>query len=210
MIGNGNLGVVYQASRKNRPGCLALKFVEPQGQLAPEACRCVLEAMAAFQRLRHPHIVSLLETGSVHEGLYFLMDFCEGGNLAQYLQQHHGKLILGHARPLMLACLEALEHAHRQGLVHGDLKPQNILLDRQAEGRVWRIGDFGIARVLEKAGVTGMTATNQRYLSYQFMPRERILGLTEARFETDLWGAAAVFYYVLSGEFPYDFSQRDL
>jgi serine/threonine protein kinase len=109
----------------------------------------------------------------------------------------------------MLQCLEGLDHAHRQNLVHGDLKPQNILLHVKDRKRVARITDFGLAMQLETTGWSGMTTTGKSWADYHFTPRERVLGLHKGDARSDQWSLAAVFYHMLSGTFPRDFDGRD-
>jgi eukaryotic-like serine/threonine-protein kinase len=208
-IGKGTSWVVYRAAHRGQPEAVAVKVPQPYVEFSATDQRRVLAAMAEFERLRHPHVAGILEAGTLEDSLYFVMEYCDSGNLEQHVQRQGGKLILGQARPLMLQCLDALEYAHQQKLVHGDLKPQNVLLHRGSGKLAARIADFGLARVLEKIGCTGLTATNQAALNYQLMPRERLLGFQERRPETDLWGLAATFYYMLSGQFPHDFSGRD-
>jgi serine/threonine-protein kinase len=125
------------------------------------------------------------------------------------MEQCGGKLILGQARPLMFQCLDGLNHAHRRGLVHGDLKPQNILLHCEKRKRIGRIADFGLARILDLAGWSGMTTTGRSSMDLRFTPRECITGLRGGAPHSDQWSMAAVFYYMLTGQPPHKFSARD-
>jgi serine/threonine protein kinase len=208
-VGKGVLGTVYHAECRDDGRLVALKIVQPKIEIGAAERRRVLEGMERFQQLRHPNIVALLEVGTLRRSLYFALEWCDGGRLDQWLAEQGGKLILGQARPLMFQCLDGLDDAHRQGLVHGDLKPQNILLHRQDNKRVARIADFGLARILEQAGCSGLTTTGQVPINYHFLPRERVVDFRQGHPLSDVWSLAAVFYHVLTGQFPRDFARRD-
>jgi len=208
-IGKGALGTVYQAECREDGQTVAVKIVQPKVEIGAAERRRVLEEMQQFQQLRHASVVTLLELGTLRRSLYFVMEFCDGGSLAQWLAEQSSKLTLGQARPLMFQCLDGLSDAHRRGLVHGDLKPQNVLLHRQGGKRTARIADFGLARIMEQAGCSGMTATGHVPVNYHFLPRERVVDFREARPVSDLWSVAAVFYHVLTGQFPRDLTGRD-
>ncbi len=208
-IGKGALGTVYRAECREDGRTVAVKIVQPKVEIGAAERRRVLEEMQQFQQLRHASVVTLLELGTLRRSLYFVMEFCGGGSLAQWLAEQGSKLTLGQARPLMFQCLDGLSDAHRRGLVHGDLKPQNVLLHRQGGKRTARIADFGLARIMEQAGCSGMTATGHVPVNYHFLPRERVVDFREARPVSDLWSVAAVFYHVLTGQFPRDLTGRD-
>jgi eukaryotic-like serine/threonine-protein kinase len=139
------------------------------------------------------------------------MEFCAGPNLAQWQQQHGGKLSLTQIRPLLSQSLDALEYAHKQRCIHRDLKPQNLLVasSDSGAGMTLKIADFGLAHQFELAGYSGLTATGGHTVNYGFMPREVLTGFTDGHPASDLWSLAAVFYHLLTGRFPLDFARRD-
>lgn len=208
-IGEGLSGTVYQAECREDGRVVALKIVQPKVEIGVSERRRVLEEIQRFQQLRHANIVELLESGTLRRRFYFVLEFCDGGSLDRWIAEHGGKLTLGQARPLMYQCLDGLEDAHRQGLVHGDLKPQNVLLHREGGKRIARIADFGLARILEQAGCSGMTATGDVPINYHFLPRERVVDFRELHPASDLWSMAAVFYSMLTGRFPREFTDRN-
>jgi serine/threonine protein kinase len=89
------------------------------------------------------------------------------------------------------------------------LKPSNILLHHQAREKIWRITDFGLARILRNAGCSGMTAIGEFSMMLQFLPRERVVDPREGDVRSDQWSLAAVFYYLLTGHYPRDLKGRD-
>jgi serine/threonine protein kinase len=207
-IGSGPLGTVYEAVHKDLPQRVAVKIVQPKAAIGSAERQRLLEEVTVVQKLQHPHIVGLLELGLLRRAFYFVSDYCDGGSLDQWLQRD-GKLILGQVRPLLLQSLDALNYAHQQGILHGDLKPQNMLLHHQEKKLIVRLNDFGLARALEKTGGSGMTVSSRLDIHYRFLPRERVTGFRDFVPASDLWSLAAVFYYALTGQAPTQFSGRD-
>jgi eukaryotic-like serine/threonine-protein kinase len=158
--------------------------------------------MEATRALRHPHIITLLEGGAQHDIFYFLLEFCEGGNVATLMERRGGRLTLEEAGPIILQTLQGLAFAHKQGFVHRDIKPQNILL-RGKEG-FWsaRLSDLGLAKNFEQAGFSGMTITGEKVGTFQFMPREQVTHYKRFKPVSDVWAMGATCYYILTGSFP--------
>jgi eukaryotic-like serine/threonine-protein kinase len=209
VIGRGSLGKVYEAVHKDDQSRFAVKIVEPRAEIGNAERRRVLEELAGFQQLQHPHIVGLRESGLLGRSFYLVLEYCDSGGLDQWLQEQGSPPSLSVARPLMLQCLLALETAHQAGRVHGDLKPQNILLHRRGGKLTARISDFGSAWALERVGFSGLTTTSQVQQRFHFLARERLREFHECRPESDQWSLAAVFYHLLSGQLPFDFRGGD-
>jgi hypothetical protein len=208
-LGQTALATVCRAVDSLTGQVVALKRVRLDREFNAGKRRRLLEEIDQLQDLRHPHLTALLESGIKDSALYYIREYCEVGDVAQFARQHGGKLILGQVRPLMFQALDGLECAHARGSIHGHLKPSNILLQRQEGKLLAKISDFGLARVLDQAGCAGMTATGEIRLDYQFTPPERLTGFRECRVESDLWSLGAVFYHLLTGQYPNDLSGRD-
>jgi eukaryotic-like serine/threonine-protein kinase len=146
----------------------------------------------------------LLEAGEAGRAFYFVQEFCDSGNLKQWIAGQGGRMSFTATRDWMLQCLDALDYTHRQQMVHGNIKPANILLHVEQGKRIARLGDCGLARILDQAGCLGMTATGRNSDNYHFLPRERVVDFRDVRPQNDLWSLAAVFYYMLTGQFPRD------
>jgi serine/threonine protein kinase len=154
VVARGGMGVVFKARQVTLNRTVALKMILA-GQLANETDvkRFYTEAEAAAN-LDHPGIVPIYEVGQ-HEGQhYFSMSFVEGQSLSQRLAQ--GPLPLREAAELIRRVGEAIEYAHRHGVIHRDLKPSNILIDQDGSPRVT---DFGLAR--KGQGDSGLTGSGQ-------------------------------------------------
>ena len=196
-LARGGMGVVFLARQVslNRP--VALKMILA-GQLADETDvrRFYTEAEAAAN-LDHPGIVPIYEVGQ-HEGQhYFSMGFVEGQSLSQRLAD--GPLPPREAAELMVKVAEAIEYAHRRGVIHRDLKPANILLDRNGNPRVT---DFGLAKKLE--GDSGLTGSGQIMGTPSYMPPEQAGGNRgEVGPAADVYALGATLYALVTGRPPF-------
>lgn len=196
-IARGGMGVVYRARQVRLNRVVALKMILA-GQFAGQADvqRFHTEAEAAAQ-LDHPGIVPIYEVGE-HEGHHFFtMGFVEGGSLASRLQQ--GPLALREAALLVRQIAEAVQYAHERGVIHRDLKPPNILLDRAGQPR---ISDFGLAKYIHHD--SGLTASGQVMGTPSYMPPEQAAGLTnEIGSAADIYSLGAILYEMLVGRPPF-------
>jgi serine/threonine protein kinase len=133
------------------------------------------------------------------------MELCEGGSVGDLMARNGGKLPLSQASPILMQALDGLAHAHRNGFVHRDLKPQNILLDRSAEGWTAKIADFGLAKSFQQAGFSGMTMTGHYCGTPYFMPREQVIQFKHVKPTSDIWSMGATLYNMLTSQTPHDF-----
>jgi len=196
-IGRGGMGVVYKARHVPLNRVVALKMINA-GEFADEEqiARFHAEAEAAA-RLDHPHIVPVHEVGE-QDGLhYFSMGFVEGRSLKDRLRD--GPLEPGEAARLVQTMAEAVQYAHEKGVVHRDLKPDNVLID--AEGRP-RITDFGLAKRLDAD--SEMTRTGQVMGTPSYMPPEQARSdLANVGPLSDVYSLGAILYALLTGRPPF-------
>jgi tRNA A-37 threonylcarbamoyl transferase component Bud32 len=157
LLGQGGMGAVYKARQKMLDRTVALKILPPESSHDPAFAERFTREARAMARLTHPHIVMVFEFGEV-DGLYYLiMEYVDGVNLRQAMQ--NGEMTAAEALAIVPQICEALQFAHEEGIVHRDIKPENVLVDKR--GRV-KIADFGLAKLLRGAldDVT-LTATHQ-------------------------------------------------
>ncbi|HEU4955817.1 MAG TPA: serine/threonine-protein kinase, partial [Gemmatimonadales bacterium] len=152
-IGHGGMAVVYLARDLRHDRTVAVKVLQPQLAEQLGAERFVREIRVAA-RLHHPHLLPLYDSGDANGFLYYVAPFVEGGSLRDRLTRE-GRLALGPALRLTREVADALDYAHRQGVVHRDIKPENILLEDDHA----IVADFGVSRALESAGVDKLTGT---------------------------------------------------
>ncbi len=195
-LGRGGMGVVYRAWEPALGRMVALKMVLP-GALPDQAEveRFRAEAAAAA-RLHHPHIVSVHHVGACEGRHYFSMDLIEGPSLAQALAQ--GPLPGREAARHLAVVARAIHHAHEQGVLHRDLKPGNVLLDR--DGRP-HVADFGLAKQLR--GDKGMTRTGNLLGTPSYMAPEQASGDRDLGPAVDVYGLGALLYELLTARPPF-------
>jgi serine/threonine-protein kinase len=196
-LGRGGMATVYLARdlRHDRP--VALKVLHPElaATLGPE--RFVREIRLAA-RLQHAHILSVHDSGATAGQLWFTMPFVEGESLRQLLTRER-QLTLDVALRVVNDIAAALDYAHQHGVVHRDVKPENILL---ASGQAV-LADFGVARAIDAAGGDRLTATGLALGTPAYMSPEQAMGepLVDAR--TDVYSLGCVLYEMLAGEQPF-------
>jgi predicted Ser/Thr protein kinase len=200
-LGRGGMGVVYRARQASLERDVAIKFIADWFADSTSVVRFLAEARAAA-KLLHPNIVPVYEVGSVDGLHYFSMALIEGESLAEALTP--GPMKPDAAIALLLKLCDAIDYAHRLGLLHLDLKPANVLIDRRGEPLV---ADFGLARHMDaKGGVDAQEVSG----TPSFMAPEQILikqyRLTPA---TDIYALGAILYLCLTGMSPHGTGSAD-
>ena len=195
-LGAGGMAVVYLARDLKHDRPVALKVVRPEltELLGPGR---FLREIAITGRLQHPHILPLLDSGDADGLLYYVMPYVAGETLRRRLQREP-QLPVDEALKLTREVADALDYAHRQGVVHRDVKPENLLLD---EGHAM-VADFGIARAIEAAGGEKLTTTGTVMGTPFYMsPEQATGGAVDGR--SDQYGLACVLYELLAGAPPF-------
>ena len=196
-LGRGGFAVVYLVRdlRLKRP--LAVKVLNPELIASKTALdRSHLEAQTVAQ-LSHPHIVPLHFVGGEGDFFYIAMTFVDGESLADQLERE-GKLSVQDTTRILTEMADALGFAHRHGVVHRDVKPDNVLLDRET-GRSL-LTDFGIAR--SSLSAAKLTATGLAIGTPAYMSPEQLAGET-VDLRTDLYALGAMGYQMLTGKVPF-------
>jgi predicted Ser/Thr protein kinase len=198
LIGKGGMGAIYKVRQRSLDRLAALKIL-PVRQTGSDAFaeRFNREARA-LARLNHPNIVALYEFGQV-EGLhYFLMEYVDGVNLRQLLQRN--RLSPRQDMELIPQICDALQYAHDAGVVHRDVKPENVLVDRK--GRV-KIADFGLAKLVGvEPQSLRLTLEGEVMGTPHYMAPEQVEHPLEVDHRADIYALGVVFYEMLTGELP--------
>ena len=154
----------------------------------------------------HPHIVPLRDWGCWRQVYFFTSEYCRGGDVKQFTQQHGGMLSPEEALPIIFQTLDALDCAHHakvgvklvsgefveaEGVVHRDVKPSNVLLCVSGGLRISKLGDFGLAKAFATAGLSGLSWEGMIGGSIQFMPQQMLNDFKMAKPDVDVWSAAA-------------------
>jgi serine/threonine-protein kinase len=197
-LGRGGMGAVYLAQRADEAfeKQVAIKVISP-GTSSDQVLARFMRERRILARLEHPHIARLIDGGSTADGLpYFVMEYVEGQRILDYCDQR--RLPVAERLKLFLAVCSAVAHAHRNLIVHRDIKPGNILVTAQGEPSLL---DFGIAKLIESGDPDALQATAVAFTPRYASP-EQIRGepLTTA---TDVYSLGVLLYELLTGQVPY-------
>ncbi|RYE81320.1 MAG: serine/threonine protein kinase, partial [Myxococcales bacterium] len=204
-LGEGGMGAVYAVEGLQGEGDRAVKLLHREFIKEEQVVSRFYAEAEASQRLDHPHIARVFESGQTASGEPFLiMELLRGQPLADVCPEGQ-RLPVDEAVVIIHEVLEALTAAHAQDIVHRDLKPDNVFMCDQPGGRRRaKLLDFGIARVIDAAG-GGMRKTRTGMLlgTPGYMSPEQLRNSKSVDPRSDLWSLCTVFYELLSGRDPY-------
>jgi predicted Ser/Thr protein kinase len=199
-IGRGGMGIVYRAKDRRLKRQVAIKLLPPELAFRSEIkSRFLREAETAAQ-LSHPNIVPIYTVDEQEQLVFFVMAYVSGDNLAKRLHER-GVLTVDETRKVLREVGDALAYAHDRGVVHRDIKPDNILLDA-VTGRPM-VTDFGIARAMDSTGDSRLTATGMAIGTPAYMSPEQAAGEREIDGRSDLYSLGILGYQMLTGEPPF-------
>ncbi|HZR31908.1 MAG TPA: tetratricopeptide repeat protein [Terriglobales bacterium] len=196
MLGEGGMGAVYKATDRELERTVALKVIRPELAGNPAIIQRFKQELILARQVTHRNVIRIYDLGEAEGVKFITMEYVEGRDLHSLLLERQ-KFTPEEAVDIMQQVCLALDAAHREGVIHRDLKPQNIM--RDAQGRVV-VMDFGLARSLEATG--GMTQSGALIGTMEYMSPEQALG-TELDQRSDLFTVGLIFYELLSGKTPY-------
>jgi serine/threonine-protein kinase len=203
-LGRGGMGVVFLATDTTLDRPVAIKAVHPELAAHPSIARRFLAEARTVARLRHPNIVAVHAAGTTEGLLYYVMDQVEGESLRERLVRE-GRLDPDTASRIVADVAAALDAAGGAGVVHRDVKPENVLLDR-ATGRAM-LADFGIARAMAVEPGTSSTGEGMAVGTPAYMSPEQAAG-EEIDTRSDLYALGVVAYEMLAGQPPFQGPNR--
>lgn len=195
LLGEGGMGRVYKAWDRELERVVALKTIRGEMAQEPDILKRFKQELLLAQKITHKNVIRIHDMGEAEGVKFFTMEFIEGKSLKELVQEQ-GRLSPDQAVGIFRQVLSALEEAHSQGVVHRDLKPQNIMVDPDCGAHIM---DFGIARSLLD---TGMTATGMMIGTPDYMSPEQVQG-QKADAQADVFSIGVILYEMLTGDLPY-------
>jgi tRNA A-37 threonylcarbamoyl transferase component Bud32 len=196
IVGQGGMGAVYLARQKALDRVVAIKLIRTAHEDDPTfAARFAREARA-MAKLSHPNIVAVHDTGEAGGLPFLVMEYVDGVTLRDAIRTK--AVTPAEALAIIPQICDALEYAHKHGVVHRDIKPENILLD--ANGRV-KIADFGLAKLADPDSMS-LTGTMQAMGTPHYMAPEQWEKPAEVDHRADIYALGVVLYELLTGELP--------
>ncbi len=204
LVGVGSVGRVYKARHVRLDRSYAIKILFGEFAANPKTRTRFLREATAASRLLHPNLLSVLDVAETERGMvYMVMDFVAGEDLQQVLHRH-APLTTDHAVDLVRQIARGLGYAHERGVIHRDLKCENVMITRTAEEEIARVVDFGIA-LTEEALQPGQRLTTAGTVlgTPAYMAPEQLCG-QEIDHRADLFSLGVIVYRMLCGRFPFD------
>ncbi len=194
-VGRGGMGVVIQAYDKQLKEQVAIKILSPLLSRNPEALERLRREVSAARRVTHPNVIRIHDISEANGLSYVSMEYFEGVNLRDYVRQN-APLSMVRAGQIVSQICDGLEAAHQQGVIHRDLKSQNIIINKSNQ---IKIIDFGLAR---SEHLDGMTATGLIMGTPEYMAPEQVAGKSVDE-RSDIYSFGIILYELLTGTVPF-------
>jgi serine/threonine protein kinase len=205
LLSEGAMGSVWVARLSGVPRPVAVKFISGRSARQPSSLARFQREAAAISKIDSPNVVSILEQGATADGMpYIVMELLEGETLGQRLTRV-SRLGLEDTAAIVRQVGYALDAAHRRGIVHRDVKPDNIFLVGNDDLPLVKLLDFGLAKETGRADeISRVTGTGVAVGTPEYMSPEQVLGGRDVDARSDLWAVAVVAYRVLAGVAPFN------
>jgi eukaryotic-like serine/threonine-protein kinase len=198
LVASGGMGVVYRGERLKLGRGVAIKFLHSWMAAEERAIKRFEIEARAMAKLRHPHCAAVIDFGVADGAPYVVMDFIDGETLGDVLDR--GRLTVARALTVARQILSGLAHAHKQGIIHRDVKPDNIMVSEMTGvGDQVQLLDFGLARLRETASALtdGMAVGTPSYMA----PEQTLAEPVDAR--TDVYACGVLLFQMLTGDKPF-------
>ncbi|MFK7986348.1 MAG: serine/threonine-protein kinase [Sandaracinaceae bacterium] len=201
ILGQGGMGVVFAATHEWTERPVAVKLLHPQYASDDEIRKRFLREARTAAKLQHDNVVDVLDMGHEDGAVYLVLEMLHGSPLDEF-GRGSAPLPPEVVVAAMLPVLDALRAAHAAGVVHRDLKPDNIFIHRKGRTVVPKVVDFGIAKVVETEA--SLTSTGALIGTPQYMSPEQASGASDLGPQSDVWSIGVVLYELLSGSLPFE------
>ncbi|MCC7294287.1 MAG: protein kinase [Acidobacteria bacterium] len=194
-IGRGGMGRVYRAYDRQLKEDVALKLLKPEISFNEKAVERFRNELKFARRIAHPRVCRMYDLGESGLAHYLTMEYVEGEDLKAFIRRSD-HLTTAKALDIGRQIAEGLEEAHRLGVVHRDLKPQNVMIDREGKAKIM---DFGLARISETEGLTG---SGLMLGTPEYMSPEQV-DLTDVDGRVDIYALGIILYEMVTGHVPF-------
>lgn len=198
VLGRGGMGEVYLARNKNIEQYVAVKALHPKYADNPMLRARFKQEAVMLNSLNHPNIVKFLNFVENEYGVFLIMEYVEGCTLEEFITHRNGLIVEEKAYPMMKEILDAFSYAHQHGIIHRDIKPNNIFLDK--EGHI-KVMDFGIAQIISEVNSAQGGGSSMGTPAY--MSPEQVYGRKLDQ-RSDIYSLGVLFHQMLTGRAPYD------
>ena len=195
-LGRGGMATVYKARDTTLGRLVAIKLILPGQQQTERFLKRFVREAKVLAQLSHPNILKVLDYGEYQGSPYLVTEFMPGGSL---LDRMGRSMPAGEATALLLPVASALDHAHRQKIVHRDVKPQNILINESGQPM---LADFGIAKLIDSDESQSLTGTGALVGSPSYMAPEQVNGRAVTA-RTDVYALGVIFFELVTGRKPF-------
>ena len=204
-VGSGGFGSVFKAEDTTSPGrIVAIKELHKKHTRSTVIKQRFFQEALAMARLDHPNLPRLYTFGEDNGSYYLVMEFVSGSPLNEELE--NGPIPPDRAVPILSQVLRAVGYAHKNGVIHRDLKPDNIILVRDKDSVIVKVLDFGIAKMV---GGENLTMTGEGFGTPSYMSPERISGRSELDLRTDIYSVGIILFEMLTGRVPFHTTSTD-
>jgi serine/threonine-protein kinase len=205
LLAEGGMGVVYRGTHLVLEQPVAIKLVRPELTHRKDAIARFLREARTIAALRGEHVARVLDSGCIKSGPpYMVLEYLEGADFRTWLQSK-GPLAIPRAADLLLQACEGLAEAHAKGLVHRDVKPENLFLTRLPDGsELVKVLDFGISKRMNDQRALSHAADGQSLGSPHYMAPEQMSAPADVDARADVWSLGVVLFELISGRLPFD------
>jgi len=206
LLGTGGMASVWSATNVFTEREFAIKFMLPQVARTPEAARRFLLEAKVSARINHPNIIEVIDVGQAEDGsLFLVMELLTGQSLDVATRRQVPAMTLHEFLGQMKDVAEALAAAHKSGVIHRDLKPTNVFLHKDRDGRVVpKLLDFGVSKILEEENNTSLTVVGTVLGSPLYMSPEQAMGAAGIDGRTDIFAFGGILFEAMTGQRAYD------
>jgi serine/threonine protein kinase len=207
-VGGGSMGVVFRAIHAATAKPVAIKVISPRQSASEAAMQLFVREASLLGRLNHPHIVQCLDFGYTAGQLYLIMEYVPSIPYESVLEEQRSARTRVSCA-IICQVLQALSHAHEMSIVHRDIKPENVLLCRKGRKLNAKLADFGLAKNYAYAGLSEISRLGDIRGTIAYLAPELVIDCRQARPAGDIYAVGATLYRYLTGEFPFDFGDRN-